>query len=74
MVLLAGAGLWWFSPWERMTDLHGAPPKAVGGVPSEGARYFGDVMDPALAAGAVVEKHGRGCGPSTWRAAAHGGT
>ncbi|WP_433250546.1 PQQ-binding-like beta-propeller repeat protein [Actinomadura nitritigenes] len=72
VVLLAGAGLWWFSPWERMTGLHGAPPKAVGGVPSEGARYFGDVMDPVLAAGAVVERHGRGvravdlAGGRTW--------
>jgi hypothetical protein len=60
VVFLAGAGVWWFSPWEHMTGLHGAPPKAVGGVPSEGERYFADVMDPVLAAGAVVEKHGRG--------------
>ncbi|WP_433136780.1 PQQ-binding-like beta-propeller repeat protein [Actinomadura nitritigenes] len=60
VVVLAAAGVWWVSPWERMTGLHGAPPKAVDGVPSSGERYFGDAMDPVLAAGAVVEKHGRG--------------
>ncbi|MEU9021509.1 PQQ-binding-like beta-propeller repeat protein [Actinomadura sp. NPDC048394] len=60
VVVLVGAGVWWFSPWEHMMGLHGAPPKAAGGVPFEGERFFRDVVDPVLAGGALVERHGRG--------------
>ncbi|MEU5994572.1 PQQ-binding-like beta-propeller repeat protein [Spirillospora sp. NPDC047418] len=59
-VIVAAAGVWWFSPFEYMAGLDGTPPKAVSGVPAEGLRFFRDVKDPVLAAGALVERHGRG--------------
>jgi outer membrane protein assembly factor BamB len=60
VLVLAGAGLWWFSPWEHLSGAHGTPPRAVSGVPTQGADRFRDTGDPVLVAGALVERHDGG--------------
>lgn len=61
LVLTAlAAGIWWYSPWERLSGPYGAVPRPLSAMPVSYATRQAFAADPVLVAGAVVERHDGG--------------